>query len=90
MPLDLDVKRELLSRLKRIEGQARGVQRMVEEERDCTEIASQLASMRAATQSASVFLLKNYARLCRVRASDDPGAAKRLDELIEWMAKATG
>ena len=38
-----DVQRQLLSRLKRIEGQARGVQRMVEERRECSEIIRQLA-----------------------------------------------
>ncbi len=90
MPLEQEVQQELLSRLKRIEGQARGVQKMIEDGRDCTEIVNQLSAMRAATQSASILLLKNYAQLCRARASQDPGAESRLDELIEWMAKAAG
>jgi len=90
MPLDQKVQQELLSRLRRIEGQARGVQRMVEEERDCREIANQLAAMRAATQSASIMLLKNYASLCWANASEDPAAQERLGDLIELMAKSAG
>lgn len=46
--LDPEVKRSLINRLRRIEGQARGIQRMVEEERDCMEVLSQLVAMREA------------------------------------------
>ncbi|MGE5591839.1 MAG: metal-sensitive transcriptional regulator [Bacillota bacterium] len=46
--LDPEIKRSLINRLRRIEGQARGVQRMLEEERDCMEVLSQLVAMREA------------------------------------------
>ena len=84
-----EVQRELLNRLKRIEGQARGIQRMVEEGRECAQIANQLASMRAATQSASIYLLRNYARFCWAEASEDPAAGDRLDDLIDMMVRSS-
>jgi DNA-binding FrmR family transcriptional regulator len=90
MPLDEDVRQELLSRLRRIEGQARGVQRMVEEGRDCAEITNQLASIRAATQSASVFLLKHYARQCWSKAAEDSPAEGPIEDLIELMVRSAG
>jgi DNA-binding FrmR family transcriptional regulator len=69
MTVPEEVRQEMLSRLRRIEGQARGVQRMVEEGRDCAEIIHQLASIRAATHGASVFLLKHYAKECSTLAA---------------------
>ena len=79
----------MLSRLRRIEGQARGVQRMVEEGRNCTEIIHQLTSMRAATHSASVFLLKHYAAECSTGAAKEGGSEKPIQDLIELMLKAS-
>jgi len=89
MDVPEDVQQQMLSRLKRIEGQARGVQRMVEQRRDCAEIIHQLASIRAATQSASVFLLRHYAKECSHLAPGSPGSEKPLEELIELMLGAS-
>lgn len=80
-----DVRQEMLARLRRIEGQARGVQRMVEEGRDCAEIIHQLAAIRAATQSASLFLLKHYARECSAAAAQNEGSAKPIEDLVDLM-----
>ncbi len=54
----------MLARMRRIEGQARGVQRMITEQRDCLEILNQLASLRSAAYSASVELTEQYAVRC--------------------------
>jgi DNA-binding FrmR family transcriptional regulator len=89
MSLDEKFQHELLTRLRRIEGQARGVQRMVEEGRDCTAITHQLNSIRAATQSASVFLLKYYARECWTKAANEQSSEVPLEDLIELMVKTT-
>jgi DNA-binding FrmR family transcriptional regulator len=83
-----EVQQEMLSRLRRIEGQARGVQRMVEEERGCAEIVHQLASIRAATQSAALFLLKHYARDCWVEAASQ-GAEQPIEDWLELVFKAS-
>jgi len=83
-----DAQQELFRRLRRIEGQARGVQRMVEEQRDCTEVINQLASIRAATYSASVFLLKRYAKECWVSPEGDQRPDEgQIGNLIELMLR---
>jgi CsoR family transcriptional regulator, copper-sensing transcriptional repressor len=67
-----DTDRALLtSRLKSIAGQARGVQRMLEEQRDCQEIMDQLAALRAATHAATMQALECFSLEC-LRESNDP------------------
>jgi CsoR family transcriptional regulator, copper-sensing transcriptional repressor len=61
-----DAKEKLVQRLRRIEGQARGVQGMLEEERDCREIMQQLAAIHSAVQGASRLFLQEYATACLV------------------------
>lgn len=85
MVLPQEVRQEMLARLRRIEGQARGVQRMVEEGRDCAEIIHQLAAIRAAAQSASLFLLKHYAKECSAAAGDKAGSTKPIEDLVDLM-----
>lgn len=88
MPLAENVQLDMMSRLRRIEGQARGVQRMVEDGRDCAEIISQLASIRAALYSASVVLLKNYARECAVHPGEYAAEDRPLEDLVELMLRS--
>jgi DNA-binding FrmR family transcriptional regulator len=61
---DLSAKGDLLRRVRRIEGQARGVARMIEEDRDCGEILQQLAAVRSAAHRAAVMLVRDYASEC--------------------------
>ena len=61
-----DAKDALKLRLRRVEGQMRGVQKMVDEDRDCQEILQQLAAIRSAVQNASEFFLRTYAKECLV------------------------
>ncbi|MBM3128419.1 MAG: metal-sensitive transcriptional regulator [Chloroflexi bacterium] len=59
-----NAKAEMLRRLKRIEGQTRGVQKMVEEERGCADILHQLNAINEAIRSVSRLLAENYAVEC--------------------------
>jgi len=59
-----DYKAEMIKRLKRIEGQARGVQKMVEQDRECTEILHQLNAINEAVRSVSRMLVEEYAVEC--------------------------
>lgn len=61
---------DIIQRLKRIEGQARGIQRMVGEGRDCHDIMTQMAAMRAATQAVSVAMLEEFALHCMRRPDE--------------------
>lgn len=54
----------LVSRLKRIEGQIRGIQKMVEGERECESIITQLVAVRAAIESVGALVLNNYMKIC--------------------------
>lgn len=63
---DPEAKAGLLRRVRRIEGQARGVARMIEEDRDCSEILQQLAAVRSAAHQATVSLVRSYAAECVV------------------------
>lgn len=73
----LGVPREVIvKRLKRVEGQVRGLQRMVSEERDCESIITQLAAVRSAIDSAGALILNNYMTLCfNVDREDKPEEA---------------
>ena len=57
-------KQKLIQRLRRIEGQVRGVQSMLEEERDCREIMQQLTAIHSAVQSTSRAFFQDYAAVC--------------------------
>ncbi|OGN87385.1 MAG: hypothetical protein A2158_03310 [Chloroflexi bacterium RBG_13_46_14] len=54
----------IIKRLKRVEGQVRGLQKMVAEERDCESIITQLAAVRSAIDSAGALVLSNFMTLC--------------------------
>ncbi|GAB4462550.1 MAG: hypothetical protein Kow00120_29330 [Anaerolineae bacterium] len=85
-PLNQDeVTKELIARLRRIEGQARGVQRMIEEKRDCKQIMAQLTAMRNATFQAGLVLARGYAAQCL--ASE--GGAVDVDALVALFSQAT-
>jgi DNA-binding FrmR family transcriptional regulator len=81
-----ELKTELSHRLRRIEGQVRGVQRMVDEDRDCPEILQQMTAIRSATQQASLLLARAYAARCLdERTTGD--RADALDTLIATLSK---
>jgi DNA-binding FrmR family transcriptional regulator len=66
-----EVKEKLIQRLRRIEGQLRGVQSMLTEERDCREVMQQLAAIHSAVQGVSRLFLQEYATACLVEPGDD-------------------
>jgi DNA-binding FrmR family transcriptional regulator len=72
--LSAEGRSEMRTRMRRIEGQARGLQRMLDEDRDCVEILTQLASLRSAAYGASVALTEQFAMQC-VRDANHEGSA---------------
>ncbi|MDQ7029263.1 MAG: metal-sensitive transcriptional regulator [Ardenticatenia bacterium] len=79
------IKQALLTRLRRIEGQVGGIQRMISEERDCHEILQQLSAVRAALYSVSVELVRSYAAQC---LTDPAGEQLPPEELVENIITA--
>lgn len=70
---NLETKEKLVQRLRRIEGQLRGVQSMLDEERDCREILQQLTAIHSAVQGASRFFLQEYATVCLAQLDEEDG-----------------
>jgi DNA-binding FrmR family transcriptional regulator len=83
-------KEELQKRLRRIEGQVRGVQKMIDEDRDCHEIIQQLAAIRSAVQGASMMFMKQYASDCLMNVDRSDAATREMlvDDLIGLLGKA--
>lgn len=78
--------RGLLNRLNRIEGQVRGVKTMVEEERYCVDILTQVMAIQAALNSFNKVLLANHIKSCVVE-DIQAGREEALDELCETIQK---
>ncbi len=73
----------IVKRLKRIEGQLRGLQKMVTDERDCESIVTQLAAVRSAIDGVGALVLNNYIKICSPRASKtDPDAYESLVRVV--------
>lgn len=81
---DSEAKAKLLRRVRRVEGQARGVARMIEEDRDCSEILQQLAAVRSAAHQATVSLVRSYATECVV---SDASAEEIADALAVALSR---
>ena len=82
-------KDDYLKRLRRIEGQARGLQRMVEEEQYCIDILTQVSAMTKALQAVSLGLLDEHIHHCVVDAvaSGGPEAQVKLREASDAIAR---
>jgi DNA-binding FrmR family transcriptional regulator len=82
-------KEDYLKRLRRIEGQARGLQRMVEEEQYCIDILTQVSAMTKALQSVALGLLEEHMSHCLVQAAaaGGPAAEAKVKEASEAIAR---
>jgi CsoR family transcriptional regulator, copper-sensing transcriptional repressor len=81
----IDDKEELINRLRRISGQVGGVERMVDEERYCIDILTQVAAIQAALDKVSLALLDDHAHHCVVDATEE-----NREEMTDEMMGAVG
>jgi len=81
-----ETKAKMIQRLKRVEGQIRGVQTMLDEERDCREIMQLLAAVNSAVKSASRVFFREYAAACMAEmgGGEEPSEVKR-DRMVQEM-----
>ena len=88
--VDPDIKARNLTRLRRIEGQVRGLQRMVEEDRYCADIMTQIASVHEALRGVGRALMRNHLEHCASSAirSGAEDAGQMYDELVDLMYKS--
>jgi DNA-binding FrmR family transcriptional regulator len=85
--VDPEVKSRNLTRLRRIEGQVRGLQKMVDEDRYCADILTQISSVQEALRSVGRELMRNHLRHCATGAIRTGGqqADRMYDELVDLM-----
>lgn len=80
-----DAEQRLIRRLRRLQGQARGVERMIREGRDCAEVLEQLAALRAAAQQAFLYAARAYLEAC---AQEDPDrSAEAVRTLVAMLRR---
>ena len=90
--VDPEIKHAVLTRLRRIEGQVRGVQKMVEDERYCADIITQVSSVQEALRGAARELLRNHLKHCAsaaIRGGDPEAAEAMYDELLDLMTRSS-
>lgn len=80
---------EILARLRRVEGQIRGIQRMIEENRDCEAVVTQLMAARAALDGASLYIVSHHLEQCLTQLPGQTSKAQ-LDRIIEFFLKFAG
>ena len=87
--VDPDIKERNLKRLRRIEGQIRGLQKMVDEDRYCADVLTQISSAHEALRSVARELMRNHLKHCASAAirKGDASADAMYDELVEMMYK---
>ena len=88
--VDAALKKQNLTRLRRIEGQIRGLQAMVEEDRYCADVLTQISSVHEALRSVARELMRNHLKHCAasaIRGGDEAQAEAMYDELVELFHK---
>ena len=85
--LSPEVRENIEKRLHRLEGQVRGVRRMLNEDRDCPDVLTQLSAIRGAAYQISLLLVENYALHCVQDATEDRESA---DEVITKLVSTLG
>jgi DNA-binding FrmR family transcriptional regulator len=86
MPRESGARHDLLLRLRRVEGQVRGVQRMVEEDRYCPDVLVQMSAIHESLRAVERILMKDHLQHCAtqaLRSGDDKQAQRTYNELTE-------
>jgi DNA-binding FrmR family transcriptional regulator len=79
---------DIVDRLKRIEGQAKGIQRMVDEGRDCLDVMNQLAAVKAAVNSLSGELLEAFALRCLQHPEEFPSPQLAVEQAVRALVRS--
>lgn len=82
-----DVQKKILIRLRRIEGQVRGVQGMIESEADCGEILNQIAAIKSAVNQVGILMFESHARECIFLAMGEDQQEENFQEIVTMMGR---
>ncbi len=80
----------LIRRLRRIEGQVRGIERMIERREYCVDILQQTAALRAAVDSVSLLILEDHVQGCVRTAAEQGEADKYIEEVLDVVRRSMG
>ena len=83
-------KAQLVRRLSRMEGQVRGIARMIEREEYCVDILQQTSALRAAVDSLSILLLEDHVQGCVRTAAEQGDADRYVDEVVDVVRRTLG
>ncbi|PIP12205.1 MAG: transcriptional regulator [bacterium (Candidatus Stahlbacteria) CG08_land_8_20_14_0_20_40_26] len=84
------VEEECVTRLNRVEGQVKGIEKMIKERRYCVDVVMQIAAAEAALHKVSEIILRNHLETCvtaAFRSSDEEERKRKVDELMEIYTK---
>lgn len=82
---DNEIKRDILLRLRRIEGQVKGIQKMIDEDKYCIDILTQIAAVRAAINKVGSLMLEKHSMSCVQNAVTSEDKEKAMSELVKTM-----
>lgn len=80
-------KNTLLTRLRKVEGQIQGLQRMLNEDKYCVDVLIQIAAARAALDQVGIILFENHSRSCLIKALEEGHQQEMVDELVDVLRK---
>jgi DNA-binding FrmR family transcriptional regulator len=83
-------KAQLVRRLARIEGQVRGIARMIEREEYCVDILQQTSALRAAVDSLAILVLEDHVQGCVRTAAEHGDAERYVDEVVDVVRRTLG
>ncbi|MFT8870754.1 MAG: metal-sensitive transcriptional regulator [Sporolactobacillus sp.] len=85
VPRTDEEKQKMINRLRRVEGQVRGLQKMIEEDRYCIDILIQVSAVQAALQKIGFSVLERHTKSCVMRAIQEGHGSGSIDELLSVL-----
>lgn len=82
-----EVKKSIGTRLRRIEGQVKGIEKMVDNDTCCMEVLTQIAAVRAAINKVGLLVMENYAKDCILSSKDDDSRQEEVEELLSTVLR---
>ncbi len=86
--LPVDERAEMIARLKRIEGQAKGIQKMIEEGRDCVDVMNQLTAVKAAVNGLGAEMLETFALHCLRHPEDFASPEQAIEQAVRALVRS--
>ena len=83
----LDVKDDVMRRLKKIEGQVKGIQRMIDEDKYCVDILTQVAAVKAAINKVGTMVFENHTRQCLKKAALESNEEDMIKDIVSLLVK---